>query len=90
MAQRLSVAITEALRAHCCQVLDRLLGQAAGNSDPVTGFPLARQALEALPLTTAEFGLAVNRLANAERYLQAGERGAACFELNLLRRRLES
>jgi hypothetical protein len=45
--------------------------------------------LEALPLTTAEFATARNRLENARSYLEAGERGAARYELRLLRRSLE-
>jgi hypothetical protein len=44
--------------------------------------------LQALPLDTTEFALAVNRLANARHYLESGEYGAARFELRLLRRSL--
>lgn len=40
--------------------------------------------LSALPLSTSEFTLAVNRLRNARRYLAANEPGAARFELRLL------
>jgi len=40
--------------------------------------------LKALPLSTGEFGLALNRIKNAHRYLVANEPGAARFELRLL------
>jgi hypothetical protein len=40
--------------------------------------------LEALPLTSAEFSLAANRLANAQHYLESGECGGARYELCLL------
>lgn len=39
---------------------------------------------EALPLASDEFALACRRLENARRYLSAGERGAARYELQLL------
>ena len=44
--------------------------------------------LDALPLDTDDFALAGNRLRNATRYLESGERGAACYELKLLSRNL--
>ena len=47
-----------------------------------------RGLLETLPLTTEEFGLATNRLANAHRYVKAREAGAARWELNTLRQQL--
>jgi hypothetical protein len=40
--------------------------------------------LNSLPLTTSEFGLAVSRLKNAQRYLVANEPGAARWELRIL------
>jgi hypothetical protein len=43
-----------------------------------------RARLEALPLSTGAFALAVCRLDNARTYLRAGETGAAAFELRLL------
>ncbi len=44
--------------------------------------------LETLPLTTEEFGLANNRLQNANRYSTSGELGAARWELVMLRKAL--
>ena len=41
---------------------------------------------ESLPLTTEEFGLASNRLRNANRYVMSGELGAASWELGTLRK----
>jgi hypothetical protein len=40
--------------------------------------------LRSLPLATDQYALASRRLANASRYLTAGERGAAEYELRLL------
>jgi hypothetical protein len=48
--------------------------------------PQVRLLLESLPLSTGEFGLAMNRLKSAGRYLRLGEPGAAKFELRLLAR----
>jgi hypothetical protein len=56
---------------------------------PFARFERLRLLLEALPLDTTDFGLAVNRLANARHYLESGECGAARYELRLLRRSLE-
>jgi hypothetical protein len=42
--------------------------------------------LASLPLTTEEFGLASNRLRNANRYVMSGEFGAATWELGTLRK----
>ena len=53
-------------------------------------FAAARLAIEALPLTTDEFCVTINRLKNAQRYLDSGERGAASYELKMLSRRLTS
>jgi hypothetical protein len=46
--------------------------------------------LAALPLSSSEFGLAGNRLNNAQRYLHSAERGAAKYELELLERTLQN
>ncbi|MBC8874784.1 MAG: hypothetical protein H8E44_35640 [Planctomycetes bacterium] len=56
----------------------------------VEGLLDALTMLNALPLTTDEFGRAVNRLKNAHRYLVSNERGAARFELRLLLGSLKS
>ena len=45
---------------------------------------MTREALEALPLATEEAAVMRNRLANARSYLEAGEHGAASYELRLL------
>jgi hypothetical protein len=46
--------------------------------------------LESLPLSTQDFGLACNRLQNAQRYLHARERGAAKWELHALQQHLRT
>jgi hypothetical protein len=82
------VPVTESLSVVLRRALDGLLEQVfpGGRSD--TGFEEVRRLLEAVPLASGEFGVAVNRLENARRYLHAGEHGAARYELCLLRRSL--
>ncbi len=82
---RLALSISESLRVRLRQSLEDLLERVSLATGPVRGFEQVRQALEAMPLASAEFSLAVNRLANAQRYLKSGEPGAALFELRLLR-----
>ena len=65
------------------------LDQAAGsNGDKGNEIAERQRLLEALPLSTEEFGLATNRLRNASRYLRSQERGAARYELKMLARSL--
>ena len=80
----------------CRQAVDRikalrtLLTQDTDSKDTFADvFSELRLILESLPLNTDEFGVAGNRLRNAARYLKSGERGAACYELNLLSRNLD-
>lgn len=40
--------------------------------------------MQSLPLASNDFGIAINRLNNARRYLQSTETWAACWELNIL------
>jgi hypothetical protein len=40
--------------------------------------------IESLPLASGEFGVASNRLRNAQRYLRSDEIGASLYELRLL------
>jgi hypothetical protein len=48
------------------------------------GWTLMRLTLDALPLDTETFALALNRLNNARAYWEEGETGAARYELRLL------
>jgi hypothetical protein len=89
MPQHEDFATPEALRTLLCKDLNELLGQPSGHRAPAACFEQIRLLLEALPLDTTEFGLALNRLANARHYLESGEYGAARYELHLLRRSLE-
>jgi hypothetical protein len=88
MRQNAHFPITESPRALLCQGLDELQSQPSDHMPPVACFERLRLLLEAFPLDTTGFGLAVNRLSNAWHYLIAGECGAARFELRLLRRGL--
>jgi hypothetical protein len=89
MTQNEPVTISGSLCVLLQQVHDRLAKQALDNDGTVADLKQVRRLLEALPLATGEFGLAVNRLANAQRYLNAGEHGAAQYELRLLLRSLD-
>jgi len=71
------------------KAFDDLLRSIAHDRDRANGFVRVRELLEALPQSSAEFGVAVNRLRSAQDYLRCGEAGAARYELNLLRRSLE-
>ena len=46
--------------------------------------------LETLPISTDDFGIASNRIRNAQRYLASNELGAARWELNAMRQQLNS
>lgn len=59
--------------------LDETLGEVLSDT---------RMILDALPLSRDDYAIAGNRLGNAVRYLKSNERGAACYELNLLYRSL--
>jgi hypothetical protein len=82
-------SITNSVCVHLCEALDEVLGQRLGHKDALACFERLRRLLEALPLDSTEFALAVNRLANARHYLEIGEYGAARYELRLLRRSLK-
>jgi hypothetical protein len=89
MTQHTPASTRESLCLLLRHVGDRLAAPASRGRDSAAGLELIRRLIEALPLTTEEFGLAVNRLASARRYLSSGEGGAARYELRLLRRSLE-
>ena len=84
-----SARTLEQIRAHVFTCLTQLIEQVFSAGLPTAEFQQAREALGALPLPTAEFATARNRLNNARSYLEAGERGAALYELRLLLRSLE-
>jgi len=89
MTSHSPVTISESLCVLLRMAHDHLSKQAVHDGGPVADFEQIRQLLEALPLASAEFGLAVNRLTNARHYLHSGEYGAARYELHLLLRSLE-
>jgi hypothetical protein len=80
--------IVESDRDHLGEGLDELLWQPSSEETPAARFGPLRVLLDSLPLDTTEFGLAVDRLANAQHYLESGDHGAS-FELRLLRRSLK-
>jgi hypothetical protein len=84
-----SAGILEQIGLHACTLLDDIIEPVFSSGCPASRSRDAREVLEVLPLTTAEFVTARNRLENARSYPEAGERGAARYELRLLRRSLE-
>jgi hypothetical protein len=70
--------------------LDRLLGQIGRARENEVQLGRVQILLESLPLSTEEYGLACLRLNNAWRYLRSHERGAARWELNMLRHALRN
>jgi hypothetical protein len=89
VAHKADFSITDVIRAVLRDVLDEFLDECSGHVDPVPYLEQSLLLLQALPLDTTEYGLAMNRLANARHYLESAEYGAARFELRLLRRSLE-
>jgi hypothetical protein len=78
-----SLAVQERYYRAACAVAAVLVRVCRGCCpEPLLG--RVRTRLEALPLPTGAFALAVRRLDNARTYLRAGETGAAVFELRLL------
>jgi hypothetical protein len=68
--------------------LETLTAQVSSGTPRAESWNVARNALEALPLATEEAAVMRNRLTNSQNYLEAGERGAARYELRLLRHTL--
>ncbi len=89
IAQNLTI---EDLCLQAVQRIETLHTQIKRDTHPADKFAGAfaevRMILDALPLDTEEFALAGNRLRNAARYVKSGERGAACYELKMLSRKL--
>ena len=75
-------------------VLDLALGKIDTdtwlNLTPTVNWGDLRRYIEALPLSTEQYGVCVNGLLNAEKYIAEKEYGAAAFEIRMLRRRLKA
>ena len=80
-SQAASVDALRKLAAFRLRSLVQTLSDATRASDEMDNL---RKIFESLPLSTAEFSLAMNRLRNARRYLSSNELGAARCELRLL------
>ena len=74
----------DAIRLDLLATLEQMLRLITRGRDPFEFSNEARLQLDSLPLDTEDYGLAINRLNNANRYLSLRERGAACVELRLL------
>jgi hypothetical protein len=68
--------------------LTRLVQTTELGTFSVEAFIEVEEHLDCVPLARSEYGLVKRRLANARRYLQEGENGAAHFELRQLARSL--
>jgi hypothetical protein len=68
------LSAVESHRARLREGLDELLGAALGPQPPLARFARLRILVEALPLTSTEFGLAVNHLAKAQHCLEPASR----------------
>ena len=80
----ITVNSIEQSRNQLMKHLRNFLDGSLSNSTWVDGLLDTLAMLATLPLSTDEYGLATRRVHNARRYLTANERGAACFELQLL------
>jgi hypothetical protein len=89
MPHPLHPSVVEARSVELTQTLDAVLDDAGRGSRLLIDFAHIRALIEALPLTSVEFSLAVNRLANARSYAESAEHGACRYELRLLRLSLE-
>jgi len=72
------------------QELSRQLFRLIVEPAETEGWAKARATLAALPLTTSEYAVSVNRLISAELYTGQREFGAAKYELTQLTRKLAS
>ncbi len=80
----LTTATTERITDSVLQCLERLQQKCDLDEAACDDFKTIRNALEAMPLPTDQFGLACTRLKNAQHYLRCTESGAARYELQLL------
>jgi hypothetical protein len=90
MESYVSATISESLCFLLHTACHRASKQALPDGGPVADFEQLRRLLESLPLASAEYSVAVNRLTNAQNYLRSGEHGAARYELHLLLWSLET
>jgi hypothetical protein len=88
MTSHTLATISESLCVLIQEAHDCSLPRALRDGSLIAVFSRMCRLLEALPLASAEFSVALNRLANAQRYLRDGECGAARYELRLLQRSL--
>jgi len=77
-------ATTQQIAQAVIQCLGRLQQKRQLDDAAHDDFAAAHSMLEAMPLSTDQFGLACTRLRNARHYLRYTEPGAARYELQLL------
>jgi hypothetical protein len=82
--QTSSTATPDTIRQLLLETVEAVLRKMALGQDVLVELLDIGQPLDSLPLATDEYGLASNRLRNAQRYLLSKERGAARYELQLL------
>ncbi len=79
-----NAATTEQIAQAVTQCLGRLQQKRQLDDAAHDDLATVRSMLEAMPLSTDQFGLACRRLQNAQHYLRYTEPGAARYELQLL------
>jgi hypothetical protein len=82
--QVLSTTTSDTIRREVSLTLAAVQNMIERGKVPYDELDEVRSLLESLPLSTGEYGVAKNRLRNAQRYLTSQERGAARFELRML------
>lgn len=70
--------------------LQQFLAESRSHSEFLALIAFVRRILESIPLPSGEYSVATNRVANAERYYESAEIGAATWELRMLRNQLQS
>jgi hypothetical protein len=81
----LDAPILGLLRVHFTQSLAEVLLQSHRGLILEDAWDQIRDALQAMPLGTDQFAVALHRLNNVRCYLEEGEHGAALYEVRLLR-----
>ncbi len=83
-SQAIAFSSESTIRACLLETIDRLLISLRAEQTWLKALEQVFDLLRSLPLTSGEFGVGINRIDNARRYVRAGEYGAARYEVQLL------
>jgi hypothetical protein len=71
------------------ELLDLVERQSSDSTEAIAaGFDWLKKFAESLPLTTNEFAFVSNWITSARRYWQAGDKGAARYQINMVWKKL--